>query len=480
METKTGWRWLGSAWMVAAGAVVLAALWSAMCTAPGIPWNAARLATSFALARGLPIYALRDSGAHLGWAYGPGFPLWYAPIGFTDHPTFGLMAAAAWNALTILGPLYAVVRIATGSARWVGRFLFLLGTVLLLANPITAAGFLFLHVDVVSMAWAIIACLALHAAATRGWRWGLPLAALAVAVAVAAKQVSVVLLPATFFWLWREGHRALLGRWFFWLALVCGGLAALCLWAFGAEEMLFNAWLLFARTPWQGGWNIVGRNLVDVIAAGWLWILAALWGAVALRFRWRDRVEAGPASLARLFFWLALWQLPLGVTASLVVDAALNSIHAINYLLLAGLVVAGAVLARVAPAGGNSDSGRGARVALGAVAVLALAAAAWPLRSADLTWRPYRGQDELLALARQHAGKIYFPWNPLTTVISERKVYPFDAGLRCLWLAGLEPKRAAIVAAVPPAPLIIYQEPSQTHFALNYFGKDQRDPAVDR
>lgn len=478
-QEKTGWQWLERVWLVAAGALAGAILWSILCTAPGIPWNAVRLSPSFAIARGLPIYALRDAGAHLGWVYGPVFPLWYAPLGLTDRPTLALVLAAAWNAVTILAPLYAVVRVATAGAGRVRRFLFLLGALLLLSNPITRSAFLFMHVDAVSVGWAVTACLALHAAAVRGWRYGLPLAALGVALSVAAKQVSIVLLPATFCWLWWEGHRALMARWFFWLALVCGGLAALFFALFGAEGMLFNAWLLFSRMPWQGGWGVVGRNLGEVAAASWLWFLAAAAGAIALRVRWRDHVSAEAAPLVRLLFGVALWQLPLGVTASLVVDAALNSIHAINYLFLAGLVIAGSALARsghAPPGGGLMRPG----FAAGAIAALALVAVLPGVRNPDVVWRPYRGQDELLALARQHPGRIYLPWNPLTTLISERKIYPFDEALRYLWMARLEPPRAAIQAAVPKDPLIIYQEPSQTHFALNYFGQDQRNPAIDR
>jgi len=452
------------------GFALVAVLWSMLCTAPGIPWNAARLAPSFALARGLPIYALRESGAHLGWVYGPVFPLWYTPMGLTDNPTLGLMLASGWNMLTILTPLYLVVRTATGGDRRLTWFLFVLGALLLLANPITRAAFLFIHVDAVSVGWAVSACLALHAAATRNWRPGLPLAAVAVALSVAAKQVSIVLVPATLFWLWRDGHARLLGRWVFWLAVVCGSLAALAFVAFGGEGMLFNAWLLFSRMPWQGGWEVVGRNLLQVAEASWLWLLAAGFGATVLRLRWRDQLSSRTASLVRLLFCVAVWQLPLGVTASLVVDAALNSIHALNYFFLAGLVVAGATLAGVAT-GGELQIRFRCRAAAVGVAVIALAAAVWSAWAPGMVWTPYRGQEELIRLARQHAGRIYLPWNPLTTLITERKIYPFDEALHYLWLARLEPRREAILAAVPADPLIIYQEPSQTHFALRYFEK---------
>lgn len=466
---ESGRRWEnGVTWL--AGAVALLVLWPLWCTAPGIPWNAARLAPSFALVRGLPIYALRDSGAHLGWVYGPVFPLWYAPAGLTDNPTVGLLLASAWSMATLFAPLALVLRyVFPGTCRRNG-FLMAIAALLLLANPITRAAFLFIHVDALSVAWAAAACVALHAGVVRGWRPGLPLAAFAVALAVAAKQVSVVLVPATLFWLWFQGHRGLIVRWLFWLAVVCGGLAAVFFVAFGAEGMLFNAWLLFSRMPWQGGWEIAGRNVCAVLAASWLWLLAAVLLLVLARMRGRTRRGGDRASLLALFVGLAAWQLPMGIAASMVVDAALNSIHSINYLFLAGLIAMGDLLEQ--PAAESSPpvwlTPRAAAVTVG---LLAAVAAVWPLRREELSWTPYRGQEELVALARQHAGKIYLPWNPLTTIITERKIYPFDEALHYLWLSRLEPPHAAIVAAVPADPLIIYQEPSQTHFALRYFRK---------
>src|SRR5207247_1490912 len=161
--------------------------------------------------------------------------------------------ASWWNAVTIVAPIWLVARIAAPATADTVRFVTALGAILLLADPVTRSAFLFMHVDAVSIAWAVFACVALHAAAVKGWKPGLPVAAVAVALAVAAKQVSVVLVPATLMWLAWEGHRRLLGPWIFWLAVVCGGLAAVFFLVFGAEGMLFNTWLLFSRMPWQGG-----------------------------------------------------------------------------------------------------------------------------------------------------------------------------------------------------------------------------------
>jgi len=444
----------------------MALAWGMVCIAPGIPWNGARLAPSFALARGLPIYAPRESGAQLGWIYGPVFPLWHLPAALTDNPTVGLVLAALWNALTIVAPLGLVVRTAARGSPEVARFATAWGTILLLANPVTRAGFLFLHVDAVCLLWAVVACIALHAAAGRDWRPGLPLAAVAIALSIAAKQVAVMLIPATLAWLWSEGHRHLLGRWVFWLVVCCGGLAAVFFAACGAEGVLFNTWLVLSRMPWQGGWSILGRNILGVITSAWLWVVAAGTLSWAAGFRWRDHTSPEARSLVRLLLWLALWQLPVGLMASMMVDAGLNSIHAANYLMIAGLIMVSSALSR------RDGATRRLWPVLAVVTGIGIVASCVPSRKEGLAWTPYRGQEELVTLARRHQGKIYLPWNPLTTIITERKIYPFDEALHFMWMAGLEPSREAILAAVPPKPMIIYQEPSQGHFALRYFAQE--------
>jgi hypothetical protein len=92
----------------------------------------------------------------------------------------------------------------------------------------------------------------------------------------------------------------------------------------------------------------------------------------------------------------------------------------------------------------------------------------------DAQWLPYRGQEKMLATARASAGQIYFPWNPLLTLITDREIYPFDDALYCLARAGLGLPQVVVRASVPPGAILFYEEPAQSHFALNYF-PDHRD-----
>lgn len=465
---------LTAALLVVAGAGLLGFLWQAICTVPGVPWNAARLAPSFALAQDLPFYALRSSGAQLGWIYGPVFPVWYWPVTLLPSLTASFMAAGCWNAVMLVAPLYLVLRVAVRQSGRIAAMLTLVGAALLAANWVTQTTFFYVHVDVLAIAWGLVAAGALHRAVAREWRLGWHVAALALVLAIGTKQLAVMLVPATLSWLGRERGRAAAGRWLKLLVIYGGGMTLLFFAVFGAEQLWFNVWLFPSSNPSHKEWVVLGWRLRELILGGWLW-----WLAAGLGWRWmraRGGLTDDGASLVRLLGWMAAWSVPLGVAAAMKVGGGNGSLHAVNYALAAALVAAASWLeARAAePRGGILR--RQAWLACAVLAVVGVGAGHKFALRRDAVWRPDRGQDEMLAYARAHTGKLYLPWNPLITIISDGKIYPFDDALLCLWRAGLAPTPATVRGAMPAGAEVIYQTSNQSRFALTYFDDDRTAP----
>ncbi len=456
-------RWFRGG-LVLAGLGLGVLLWTILCTVPGFNWNPARLAPSFALARGLPIYALRDSGLQLGWFYGPVFPLWYLPVAFTDQPTLAHMLAALWNAITYVGPVALVLGVAGAGRGWRLAESSLLAAVLLLAHPVAFRNFYYVHVDVVCLLWGLLACVALHQGARTGRPGWLHLAAASAAFAVWSKQLAFMLYPALLVWTWREAPRALRGRFVLWCVVYGAAISALFLAWFGAEEVLFNVWLFHSRNSWEGGVIMLLEQTGVLLASTLPWLPVALATGWLLRGA-SPALPAEAASLVRLLVWAAVWQAPLGLISPLKTGGGLNSFHSLHYAFVAGMIFLAYALQR--PAGAS----RGRWVAAGGLLLigLMLGSAFRSVVSVGAVWTPHRGQDHLLQLAREQPGRMYFPGNPLVTIISEHRVYPLDYALYCLWCARLEVPAEAVRAAVPARPIILYQEPAQGHFALRYF-----------
>jgi hypothetical protein len=466
---RTAWFRAG---LALGGAGWLALVWNALCTVPGVPWNPARLSAAFALSRGLPFYATRDSGAHLGWFYGPVTPVWYLPVTLVDNPTLALVLAGVLNLATMLAP-FALVLAASGVARgWALAAATLAAGVLLAGDHTHWAAYYFIHVDLVCLALGAAGCVALHRTTVTGdVRW-LHAAALGAVLAFWAKVLALPLFLALPWWLWREGRARLVRPLLFWFLVYGGAVSAVFFAWFGAEEILFNVWLIHARNPyyaWAQGDRLPGallEHLGKALAFATVWLVLAVWAWGDARLdRETPRLPDRAASLVRLLCWVALAMLPLGALAPLKSGGTLGSLHTVSWLFMAAMVWFWQRWTR--PARGWAG------VTAVAVFALAMMASAWrahaDTREFPGEWKLYRGLEADLAQARANPGKIYFPWNPMLTIISERRVYPLDDALYCLWLAGLEPPPEKVRAAVPPDALRIYHEPPQSKFVERYF-----------
>jgi hypothetical protein len=451
-------RWSLRIGVAGAAAVVALLWWRSFCTLQQVQWNAPRLTPCFALARGLTIYGTRDHGPYLGWTYGPVSPLFLLPATWTANLTASYAIAFVLNLVAFVLPAWLAIRLALPSGR--ARSLALLfWASLTLSGATTLLPFAYLHVDLLCLAWLIgsVALLGRGLRAARPLGWILA-AALTTSLAIWTKQSALAAPFVLAVALWWEGRRRE-ATWFLLGSLFAtAALGAVFVSWFGAEPLAFNLVEFHRHNPWRDDWKDFFLALPRSIA-GWLMAgVAVLW----MRRRSTHPSLVG-SEVERLLLWLAVGSAPLGLIAALKVAGGWNSLHSLSLLVLALAIVLGRT---VSACWTDLTRRNPIFLALAGPAVAGLLAAA----IADLRWTPSTVQSDDLAYARLHPGKLYLPWNPLLTLITDGRIYPFDDALLCLGRAGLEAPRASVQKEIPHHALVVYPDPVQSQYALRYLG----------
>jgi hypothetical protein len=155
---------------------------------------------------------------------------------------------------------------------------------------------------------------------------------------------------------------------------------------------------------------------------------------------------------ARSYPWLililaAFAVLPTGLMASLILGGDRNSIHSVYYLVAA----ATAALAQIATAPARLPAAWVRNLALAlVVATTVQAVRSVGLYPALFMLPPRCLTIEACEFSRQYPGRVYFPWDPLATLLAEGKYYHFEYGIVERINAGRPPSRAQIMASLPP------------------------------
>lgn len=451
--------------LVAAGLLAAAFLWSTFCTAPLVIWNPPRLAPTFAIAYGLDPYADGNSAQQLGMMYMPMFALWNLPA--TLAPNLTLAFAIEWllNLIAVFVPCWVLFRWIWPQRRlaWAGLLAMLL---VRLSNESAASAFLFLHLDALCIGFVLVAATAMLHAVETGSARACAIAGVFAAASVWTKQLAVAAPIALVTWsLWRR-RPAVARRFLAWCVGAGLGFGAIfCLW-FGPEKLYFSACLLPSRLPREINPVSLRELGLTFLQTHGLW--CALWLALG-PFLWRRRRQTGQdsrgANAGALMLWLALWHLPLGIMAQFIPGGGLNSLYTLDF---ASVVLAGGAVEcwREAPLAGAPR--RWPRPLMGS---LALVAAIFALTRFQTIWRPSRFQDELVSTARAHRGRIYFPFNPLVTLFTEKRILPFDDAVSDLSFAGLLPPVQRFHEAIPADAEIVIPAGVQQCFVCDLLGR---------
>lgn len=440
---------LGRAGELLLPAVILGVLvWTRACTAPLDSWAQPRLAAAYALAQGQPLYPDLHDGAQLCWLYGPGFAIWMLPVTFIPSLAWAEAMAVVLNALAPLGALLWCLRAdapdrrtAAERAGWV---------VLVISSAFLTGGwFGGLHVDPLCIAFMLLSLGAARRHLHSGRKRWLLAAALGAALAVWTKQTAAAF-PLVLAAHWaRERRWSLVAKWSALVLVFILALSALVIGWFGLTNLWFYVVTIHPLLPWRDVGDYFAQNgrtlLFDLLP--WL-ALAALPRLVRRLKPGSVETDAGP------YLWLGLALLPFGLAAALKEGGGVNSAHGLFFL-----AVAIGLRLHALPWGTSP------RLVLAAMlGLLALSSNADRLDC----WRPSHYQDDLLASARAHPNKLYLPWNPLVTLITDRKIYPFEYALFARELTGTALTPAEIRAALPTQPIILYDPLAATRTIKRY------------
>ena len=430
------------AWLLllVAGVAVAVAGWCAFRFLPYWSWSAVRLSASVRLAYGFPLYTAPGGATMNDWFYGPVAPLAYLPAALASDPLGALRVAAVLNAFYFLFPLgWIVGGLGRGAApawtRWAG-LVFCTGAFLLPFGLWYGAASL--HVDTVAIGLGVLSCAAL----VRPDR--LPLAALLCVLTAWTKQTDFPLAIAQLIFLARlRGGRTAL-RYTGWLAGWAAGITAIfCAW-FGAGTLWHVLIVLQTRFPIDT-WRLGAEWASFAPHGAWILLLVlGLWRGLPPPAAERARREY---ELGWLLCGSGLVLLPVGFLAAIKNGGTQNSIHALAYGIL-GVTVLGLLWL-------NAAQGRLARqgqlALLGGMVLVAALGAGRVLRNGDLHAVAIGEQHrEAFEFVRAHPHQVYVPWNPLITLMAERREYPFECAYHDYLMVHDAPAPAEMRRVFPP------------------------------
>ena len=430
------------AWLLLTIAAVTVAIsyWAAFRMLPHWSWSSARLAASVRIAYGFPLYTASGAATMNDWFYGPVAPLAYLPAVLGSDPLAALRIAAVLNACYYLLPVFVIVAgasLGTTSAwvRWAG-LVFAAGAFLL---PFGLwYGAISLHVDTVAIGLGLLSCTVL----ARSDKLALP--AVLCVLAAWTKQTDFPLAMAQLIFIarLRGGKTAL--AYAAWLAAWAAGITlAFCAW-FGAGTLWHILIVILTRVPIET--ERIGSELAGIAphVFGMAVLALGLW-------RWLPAHSKERANRDVQLGWLlcgsALVLLPLGFLAAIKSGGAANSIHALAYGIL-GVTTLG--LQFISTAVGQR--GRQGRLLLLAGTVsIAILAVGPVLRNGDLG-RGWIGEQhrEAYQFVKAHPNQVYIPWDPLVTLMAERRDYPFECAYHDYLMVHEAPPPAEMRRVFPP------------------------------
>ena len=406
-------------------------LWTSLCFVPFADWNDVRLAPTFMLWQGVTPYPGLDAGPLTTWTYGPVPLLLNLPALLASDVGTALLIGGVINLFCAAVPVLVALSALTLPSAVVTLTDRCWAALLCLALwPNSSLHYI--QSDNAAVAYGLLSCALLSDHRRHAFR---PiLAALCAALAVWSKQTSLGLVPAQLLWLVLTAGLKPALRYAGFCAGCGFGLAGVFIAWFGFDGLWLNLVALPGRFPFA-------PDVPERIRILWMALVGYLIFPAAGLLVWRRHIfdRASPWLMPALV-WLFL--LPTALLSTFGNGGSSNSLNSVLYLFPVAALTAVTWLRQ------RSPRTAAAWLAAGVVGVLTQQLSFSPLVPLHpLTAHLRTGET----LARQFAGQIYFPWNPLLTFFAERRFYHVEDGLYTRQVAAAARPPAAIARDLPPA-----------------------------
>lgn len=432
------------------------------------PWTSFRLAPSFALARGYPLYSLPDQPPWVMVGYGPFYPLAYLPCIFAKDPVTAVSAA------TILAYAYILIPVGLLSAlfcrrvvtspngarvSWVPIFLFF--GLLAISVPSLAYVTTKVHVDAPALGLFLMGCYFILGAEEASRRLSGRLTMLAGVSAGLGASCKFTLLAGVLalvlFVLWSLGWKRATG-------FALSAILTVCIvygWIIvrdGFPAVVLNFRVL-GRFPWvnypggPAGLAVMNTRASEKILISLNLILAYLkdYGALILVTLALMRLpifqavpnKTPPASrVVWLFLFTALTLMPASIASLVKLGGDVNSLAIFTLpLILAAIFAFWATLHRANLIG----SVAACALLTGTIFIVAVSV------QGKLKRLNFGGSimEESYATVRAHPSQCYFPYDPLAHLLAGDQFRPNMDVIYCYAIGGFPVDKAAFESSMP-------------------------------
>jgi len=425
-------------------------------------WPASRLTATFAMVRGYQLYYPPDRGPVLEALYGPGRAFAYLPATLTSSITIALLVAGSLSILYGFLPilwLHLHPYLNNRRKLLVSFFVFICFCGFTLTSPAINSSVFVVGPDAPMLGLSATACALIYHRKHQERTIPLVISAFLMVLAVWTKQTALPLLVALpFYVLCTEGYRSCL-RYVAFIALFCALSLGVAFIVFDAKALIFNMYTIAVHSPWinTNKLKALGITSTELMTES-LWFVPTLAFYIGitqptdkhqeqLQDRFRSWLTTNRWSL---FLIVALFMVSTSIVGRAKVGGALNTFSPTIYFLAVAVCLASIELTSREDIDRNVQ--KSVKLLITIITVLFLYIQFSPLSTVLTAIRELPNNPAAVAYsyAKKHPGIAYFPWNPLSSLMAEGKLYHFCYGLIDRRISGFPVSKAHIQAYLPP------------------------------